>query len=151
VYVVRTTAGLVMIDALFANQVETQLLPGFSALGLDPALVKIVVSRTATPITSAAYTFRRSSARKSMSPPLTDGHGEPPLPRWTRTAGPPRVIPKHDADIVDGQKITLGDLTITPIAGPGTRPDRWRSSSGQGSGASHTAALFGGAWLTPNI
>ena len=43
VYVVRTTAGLLMIDALFANQVETQLLPGFRALGLDPAQVKVVL------------------------------------------------------------------------------------------------------------
>ena len=43
VYVVRTTAGLLMIDALFANQVDTQLLPGFRALGLDPAQVKIVL------------------------------------------------------------------------------------------------------------
>ena len=33
VYVVRSTAGLLMIDALFADQVDTQLLPGFRASG----------------------------------------------------------------------------------------------------------------------
>src|SRR5580658_265030 len=36
VYVIRTSAGLLMVDSLAANQVETQLLPGFQALGLNP-------------------------------------------------------------------------------------------------------------------
>ncbi|HJT89060.1 MAG TPA: hypothetical protein VJ732_14420, partial [Bryobacteraceae bacterium] len=34
VYVISTSAGLLMIDSLSANQVETQLLPGFQKLGL---------------------------------------------------------------------------------------------------------------------
>ena len=72
VYVVRTSAGLLMIDALFANQVDTQLLPGFRALGLDPAQVRSSSSRTATPITSAARrTFRRTSDRRCTSRPPT--------------------------------------------------------------------------------
>ena len=47
VYVVRTSAGLLMIDALGAGdaesttaQLDSQLLPGFRTLGLDPAQVK---------------------------------------------------------------------------------------------------------------
>src|SRR5437868_15515805 len=47
VYVVRTSAGLLMIDALGAGdaaattaQLDSQLLPGFQKLGLDPAQVK---------------------------------------------------------------------------------------------------------------
>src|SRR4249919_2649166 len=50
VYVVQTSAGLLMIDALGAGtadattaQLETQLLPGFTKLGLNPADVKIVL------------------------------------------------------------------------------------------------------------
>src|SRR5262249_6167188 len=43
VYVIRTSAGLMMIDALAANQVDSQLLPGFQKLGLDPAQLKIVL------------------------------------------------------------------------------------------------------------
>src|SRR5215471_17574032 len=42
-YVFRTSAGLVMIDALNANQVEPVLLPGFKALGLDPTQLKAVI------------------------------------------------------------------------------------------------------------
>src|SRR5579864_4373300 len=37
VYVIRTSAGLLMIDSLGADQTDSQLLPGFKALGLDPA------------------------------------------------------------------------------------------------------------------
>ena len=43
VYVIQTSAGLLMIDSLGADQVETQLLPGFQKLGLDPANVKIIL------------------------------------------------------------------------------------------------------------
>src|ERR1051325_6382097 len=50
VYVIRTSAGLLMIDALGAGdaqattaQLDSQLLPGFQKLGLDPAQVKVVL------------------------------------------------------------------------------------------------------------
>src|SRR5690349_14034118 len=43
VYIVQTSDGLVMFDSLGGNQVESQLLPGFKALGLDPAQVKAIV------------------------------------------------------------------------------------------------------------
>src|SRR6516164_7459895 len=43
VYVIRASVGLLMIDSLTANQVETQLRPGFQKLGLDPRDVKAVV------------------------------------------------------------------------------------------------------------
>ena len=39
-YVISTSDGLIMIDALRPNQLETQLLPGFQKLGLDPAKSK---------------------------------------------------------------------------------------------------------------
>ena len=43
VYAIKTSAGLLMIDALDDNQRDTQLLPGFQKLGLDPAMVKVIV------------------------------------------------------------------------------------------------------------
>src|SRR5580765_6104843 len=43
VYVIQTSDGLLMIDSLGANQVDSQLLPGFQKLGLDPAKVKIIL------------------------------------------------------------------------------------------------------------
>jgi glyoxylase-like metal-dependent hydrolase (beta-lactamase superfamily II) len=43
-YVVQTSAGLLMIDALGAAQVDTLLLPAFQKLGLDPAQVKVIIA-----------------------------------------------------------------------------------------------------------
>src|SRR5579863_1828368 len=45
VYLIQTSDGLLMIDSLSANQVDSQLLPGFQKLGLDPAKVKIILMR----------------------------------------------------------------------------------------------------------
>jgi metallo-beta-lactamase class B len=77
----------------------------------------------------------------------------PPPARGGRgPAGPPAALPKHDAEIVDGQKITLGDLTVTPVAVPGHTPGSMAFLFPvKDRGATHMAALFGGAWLTPNI
>ena len=67
-------------------------------------------------------------------------------------AGPPTQIPRHDAEIKDGEPIVLGDFSVTPVAVPGHTP----GSMGfvfpvQDNGRRHMAALFGGAWLTPQI
>jgi len=43
VYVVQTSNGLIMLDSLGTAQLETQLLPGFQKLGLDPANVRAVI------------------------------------------------------------------------------------------------------------
>src|SRR5580700_11975859 len=42
-YVIRTSDGLLMIDALSPNDTQTKLLPGFEKLGLDPSMVKMIV------------------------------------------------------------------------------------------------------------
>jgi metallo-beta-lactamase class B len=79
VYVVRTTAGLLMIDALFANQVDKQLLPGFRVLGLDPAQVKIVLVTHghADHFGGAAY-FRKSSDQRCLERRLDAVENPPP-------------------------------------------------------------------------
>jgi metallo-beta-lactamase class B len=144
-----------MIDALFGNQVETQLLPGFRALGLDPAQVKIVLVTHghADHFGGAAYFQEKFGSKVYVSAADWMVMENPPPARGGRgPAGPPAAIPKHDADIVDGQKITLGDLTVTPVAVPGHTPGSMAFVFPvKDRGAAHVAALFGGAWLTPNI
>ena len=43
VYAITTSAGIVLIDSGYADQIETVLLPGLKALGLDPANVRYVL------------------------------------------------------------------------------------------------------------
>ena len=57
-YVIRTSDGLLMIDSLSPGDTQTKLLPGFQKLGLDPAMVKIIViGQRSRRITSAGAPY----------------------------------------------------------------------------------------------
>lgn len=160
VYVIRTSAGLLMIDALGAGdaaattaQLETQLLPGFKQLGLDPSQVRVILVTHghADHYGGSAYFQQRFGTKVYVSAAdwtvmESPARGRGPAP------GSPTPLPKHDAEIKDGEAIVLGDLTVTPVAVPGHTP----GSMGfifpvTDNGRRHVAALYGGAWLTPQI
>ena len=134
-YVIRTSAGLLMIDALSANEVESRLLPGFAKLGLDPSQLRVILVAHghADHFGGAAYFQERYGTRVFVS---------------AADAQPA----KRDGELKDKEPVTLGDLTVTPVAVPGHTPgsmafifpvlDR---------GERHVAALFGGSWLTPGF
>jgi metallo-beta-lactamase class B len=139
VYVIRTSAGLLMIDALPANQLDTQLLPGFQKLGLDPSQVKVIVVSHGHPdhYGGSAYFQEHFGSKVYMS-----------AADWpTRSGGP-----KHDGELKEGEPVVLGDVSVVPIAIPGHTP----GSMGfifpvKDNGNTHTAALFGGSWLTTRL
>jgi len=135
--------------------VESQLLPGFQRLGLDPAQVKMVlVTHGHVDHYGGSALFQERYGAKVfvsaadwtvMENGAARGGGRGP-------AAPPTPLPKRDGDIVDGAPITLGDLRVMPMAIPGHTPGSMAfvfpvTDNGQ----RHTAALFGGAWLTPGI
>jgi metallo-beta-lactamase class B len=67
-------------------------------------------------------------------------------------AGPPTPLPKHDAELHDGDTVTLGQLKVKAIAVPGhTTGSMGFIFPVHDNGKTHVAALFGGAWLTPQI
>lgn len=152
-YVIQTSAGLIMIDALSPNELESRLLPGFARLGLDPAQVKIVLVAHghADHFGGAGYFQQRFGARVYVSPPdwdlmETPARGRGPAP--AAAAAPP----KRDANLEEGSPITLGDVTVRAVAVPGHTP----GSMGfifpvLDRGQKHVAALFGGSWLTPGL
>ncbi len=136
-YVLRTSAGLLMIDALGGGdqaattaQVESQLIPGFKKLGLDPAQVKmILVAHGHADHYGGSRYFQDTYGTKVyvsaadwslMENPPARGGGARGGGRGP--AGPPTALPKHDGEIKDGDPITFGDLTIRPVAIPGHTP-----------------------------
>jgi metallo-beta-lactamase class B len=151
-YVISTSEGLVMIDSLSADQTETQLLPGFQKLGLDPAKVKIIAvgHGHADHFGGTPYFQEHYGSKIYIAAADWDLMEHPPAGRGGK--GAPPVLPKHDQIIMEGQPIVLGDLKIMPVAVPGHTP----GSMGfifpvRDNGKTHMAAMYAGTVLTPGI
>jgi metallo-beta-lactamase class B len=153
VYVFKTTAGLMLIDSLNADQVDTQLLPGFQKLGLDPKTIKtvIIAHGHADHFGGSFYLQEHYKARIYVSAADWDLMVHPPAPAADKKGPPPGPLvtpPRKDMVIVEGQPIVLGDMKVMPYAIPGHTP----GSMGfifpvKDQGQTHTAALFGGTIL----
>lgn len=149
VYVVETSAGLVMFDAMTAAQLETQLLPGFQALGLNPANVRAIVVAHGHQdhFGGARYFQEKFGARIYVSGADWDLMAKLPAGRGGE---PPPQTPTRDQVVVDGQPIAFGDFTVTPVAIPGHTP----GSMGfvfpvKDAGRTRMAAMYGGTILNP--
>jgi metallo-beta-lactamase class B len=152
-YVIQTPAGLMMIDALGANQVESDLLPGFMKLGLDPAQVKtiLVAHGHADHFGGSAYFQQKFGSKVYVSAPDWTLMETPPRGRGPGTP-PPAAPPKRDGELRDGESVTLGNVSVRAFAVPGHTP----GSMGFifpviDRGERHVAALYGGSWLTPGL
>jgi metallo-beta-lactamase class B len=154
VYVVSTSDGFLMIDSLGADQVDTQLLPGFRRLGLDPAMVKIIVMGHghADHFGGSPYMQEHYGSKVYIAAADWDLMEHPPAGRGGAKKGPPPVLPKHDQVVVEGQPIILGDFRMMPVAIPGHTPGSMAYIFPvKDNGKTYTAALYGGTVLTPGI
>lgn len=119
VWVLRTSAGLILFDATSsAEEAKNQLVPGLTKLGLKASDIKYVIVTHGhwDHFGGAPYLQDTFGARIALgaadwelitkSSPGTSGH----------------AIPKRDIALTDGQKITLGDTTITLYITPGHTP-----------------------------
>jgi metallo-beta-lactamase class B len=149
VYVIQTSAGLMMIDALGANQVESDLLPGFAKLGLDPAQVKtiLVAHGHADHFGGSAYFQQKFDSTVYVSAADWTLMETPP-----RGRGPGATPPKRDGELRDGESVTLGNVSVRAVAVPGHTPGSMAFIiPAMDGGERHVAALFGGSWLTPGL
>ncbi len=154
-YVITTSDGLMMIDSLSPDQTETQLLPGFQKLGLDPAKVKSIVvgHGHADHFGGTAYFQEHYGSKIYIAGADWDLMEHPPAGRGGgANKGPAPVLPKHDQIITEGQPIVLGDFKITSVAVPGHTP----GSMGfifpvKDNGKTYMAAMYAGTVLTPGI
>lgn len=143
-WALTTSEGIILIDAL-DNEAEAAALieGGFKKLGLDPAQIKYIVVTHAhgDHYGGAPYLAGKYKARVVMSEAdwrQTETQLEFNSPHW----GP---VPKRDISVVDGERLRLGDTTVTLNVTPGhtlgTLTPVFEVRSG---GQAHRALLWGG-------
>ena len=110
-WAITTSAGIILLDAIFDYSVEAEIDEGLKKLGFNPADVKyIVVSHGHLDHAGGAkYLQEKYGARLVMSAADYDMIDQQ-NPTWK---------PKRDMVATDGQKLTLGDTTITLYLTPG--------------------------------
>jgi metallo-beta-lactamase class B len=115
-WALQTSGGIILIDTLYNYAVEPEILNGFKTLGLDSAKIKYV-------IVSHAHGDHDEGARL-----LQDRYGAHVVmgaDDWDTieaSANMPGGVPKRDIVATDGQKITLGDTSVTIVTTPGHTP-----------------------------
>jgi metallo-beta-lactamase class B len=144
-WAVTTSEGIILIDAIFHYSVDEQVVKGLSKLGLDPKTIKYVIVSHGhgDHAAGAALLQDRFGARIVVSAADWD------LMARDRGSWPK---PKRDLVATDGQKLTLGDTTLTLYLTPGhTMGTISTLIPVRDGGTPHVAAAWGGTafnWLS---
>ena len=112
-WALRTSGGIILIDTLYNYAIEPEIVEGLKKLGLDPKTIKYV-------IITHAHGDHDEGARL-----LQERYGAHVVmggPDWDlieKNVNIPGGVPKRDIVAEDGQKITLGDDSVTLVSTPG--------------------------------
>jgi metallo-beta-lactamase class B len=137
-WAVVTSDGIIIIDPIFDYSVEDEVVGGLKSLGLDPAAIKYVLISHAhyDHVGGAAYLQDRFNAKVIIS--------EADWELLGRSGGSWRK-PRRDLVATDGQRLTLGDTTLTLHLTPGhTLGTISTLIPVRDGGTSHVAAYWGG-------
>ncbi|WP_176696017.1 MBL fold metallo-hydrolase [Phenylobacterium immobile] len=115
-WALTTSDGIILIDTLYNYAAEAEIVDGLKALGLNPADVKyVIISHGHGDHDEGARLLQeRYGAKVVMGAEDWDL-----VAKQTAMAG---GQPKRDLVAQDGEKITLGDTTVTTILTPGHTP-----------------------------
>jgi metallo-beta-lactamase class B len=136
VWAVTTSAGVILIDSIFDYSVDDEVVGGMKKLGLDPATIKyVIVSHGHSDHSGGAkYLQDRFNAKVLL--------GAEDWDLLDRSNG---TKPKRDLTATDGQKLTLGDTTVTIYKTPGhTLGTLSTLIPVKDNGTPHVAASWGG-------
>jgi metallo-beta-lactamase class B len=142
-WAVTTSEGIILIDTLFDYSVEEEVVRGLETLGLDPADIRYAIVSHPHPDHDGGARFLQEQygTRVIMSPADWDVLDQ-------RTTG---TKPTRDMEATDGQRLTLGDTTLTLYITPGHTPGTISTLVPvRDNGTPHLAALWGGVGLNNN-
>src|SRR5580700_7154432 len=113
-WALTTSEGIILIDTLYDYASEEAIVGGLKKLGLDPATVKYVIITHAhgDHVGGAKLMQDRFGSRIVMGGPDWDSI-EKSVNQY------PNGKPKRDIVATDGQKVTLGDASVTLVLTPG--------------------------------
>ncbi len=136
-WALTTSAGIIVFDAIFEYSVKDQVIDGLTTLGLDPKQIKyVVISHAHGDHVGGAKALQDLGARIVMSAADWD---------LLEKATVNFAKPKRDIIAVDGQKLTLGDTTVTLyITGGHTLGTISSIIPVKDGGVTHQAAYWGG-------
>ena len=139
VWAITTSEGIIVIDTIFDYSIEEEVDGGMKKMGLDPSKIKYAVVTHPHPDHHGGAKFLQDKygTRVLMSAADWDA--------LERTNG---TKPTRDMVATDGQKLTLGDTTITLYITPGHTPGTLSVLIPlKDNGRPHLAALWGGTGL----
>ena len=109
-WAVTTSAGIIVVDSIFGYSVEDEVVGGLRKLGLDPAQIKYVLVSHGHADHSGGARFLQERFGAHVILSAAD---------WDLLDKSPEPKPKRDLVATDGQKLTLGDTTLTMYLTPG--------------------------------
>jgi metallo-beta-lactamase class B len=136
-WAVTTSAGIIVIDPLFDYSVEDEVVEGLRKLGLDPADIEyVLISHGHLDHAGGAKLLQERFGARVLLTAADWDLLDRDNPAWK---------PRRDIEITDGQKLTLGDTTLTLHFTPGHTNGTVSTLIPLRDGAaSHVAALWGG-------
>lgn len=136
-WAVTTSDGIIVIDPLFDYSVEDEVVEGLRKLGFDPADIEyVIVSHGHFDHAGGAKLLQERFGARVLLTAADWDLLERDNPPWK---------PRRDLEITDGQKLTLGDTTLTMHFTPGHTNGTVSTLIPVRDGANrHVAALWGG-------
>jgi metallo-beta-lactamase class B len=116
VWAVTTSEGIILLNAGFEYAAEELIVNGLKKMGLDPAQIKYVIATggEADEYGGAKLLQDRYKTRVLLSEAEWDV--------IAKSDTPAAIKPRKDMVVTDGQKLTLGDVTVTLYVTPGHSP-----------------------------
>ena len=136
VWAITTSAGVILIDSIFDYSVDDEVVGGMKKLGLDPSTIKYVILSHGHSDHSGGAKYLQDTFNARVVLGAAD---------WDLLDRSTGTRPRRDMVGTDGQKLTLGDTTVTLYATPGhTLGTLSVVFPVKDNGAPHMVATWGG-------